>query len=79
MLARTVSVRKFTLHAIRELNESTAADREQLVAKVNDQIASGKARAADADSEVKAATWVHRGDQARRAGRGRPRQDRGTR
>jgi hypothetical protein len=33
---------------------------------------------ADADSEVKATTWAHRGDQARRAGRGRPRQTAGT-
>ena len=41
--------------AIRDLNASTAADHEQLAAKVNDTIAKGKAQAAEADAEVKAA------------------------
>ena len=33
--------------AVRDLNSSAAADRERLVASVNDEIASGKARAAE--------------------------------
>lgn len=40
---------------IRDLNASTAADHEHVAAKANEVITKGKAQAADADSEVKAA------------------------